>query len=143
MNRTVQLLVTGVVAASVLAGCGGDDPYCAAIKEQKTALDSFGSKKTDKGLKREAEAVRIIATEAPDKSKKSWSTVGAALDDVLAALKSADTTLQEMADPATIRAMEQDDVDRIRKAYAVFNETSVQRAALVKDIASTCDITLK
>jgi hypothetical protein len=143
MNKTVQLLVTGVVAASVLAGCGGDDPYCAAVKEQKTSLDSFGAKKTDKGLKREAEAVRIIATEAPDKAKKNWSTVGAALDDVLAALKSADTTLQAMADPQTVRDMDQDDVDRIRKAYDVFNETSVQRAALVKDIASTCDITLK
>jgi hypothetical protein len=143
MRNTVQLLVTGVVAAAVLAGCGGDDPYCAAVKEQKTSLDSFGTKKTDKGLKAEAEAVRIIATEAPDTSKKNWSTVGAALDDVLKALKSGDTTLQAMADPETIREMPQDDVDRIRKAYAVFNETSVQRAALVKDIASTCDIALK
>jgi len=143
MRKIVQLLVTGVVAVSVLAGCGGDDPYCAAVKEQKTALDSFGTKKTDKGLKAEAEAVRLIATEAPDTSKKNWSTVGAALDDVLAALKSGDTTLQAMADPETIRAMPQDDVDRIRKAYSVFNETSVQRAALVEDVASTCDITLK
>jgi len=143
MRKTVQLLVTGVVAASVLAGCGGDDPYCAAVKEQKTSLDSFGTKKTDKGLKAEAEAVRIIATEAPDTSKKNWSKVGAALDDVLEALKSGDTTLQAMADPETVREMPQDDVDRIRKAYDVFNQTSTQRAALVKDIASTCDIALK
>lgn len=143
MLRTAAMLVTAVVSTTVLAGCGGDDPYCAAVKEQQSALNSFGQKRTDAGFTTYAKAVRAIATTAPDTSKDDWAKLGSVTDNVIKAQKKAGIALEDMSDTALVEKLSADDLASLNKAYDAFNDTTAQRTAVVKDVKSACDITLK
>ncbi|MET0928793.1 MAG: hypothetical protein ABWX74_04715 [Aeromicrobium sp.] len=143
MKKIAAALVTSVVAATVLAGCGGDSPYCAAVKENRTALDSFGEKRTEKGFTTYAEALRAIATTAPDTVKDDWSKLGAVTDGVLKAHDKVGLPLQSMSDTAKVAALDADDLARLNKAYDAFNDTAKQRKAVVADVKKSCEITLK
>jgi len=143
MSRTAALLVTAVVAVTALAGCGGDDPYCAAVKEHQAALDTFGEKRTNAGFAAYAEAVRAIASTAPDTSKDDWAKLGSVTDGVLTAQKKAGITLQDMADTDKVGELDPDDLSTLNDAYDTFNGTTKQRTAVVKDVKDVCDITLK
>jgi hypothetical protein len=143
MKKTATVLLTAVVASSVLAGCGGDDPYCAAVKENKSALDTFGQKRTNAGFRAYADAVRAITTTAPDSSKDDWAKLGSVTAGVLKAHKKVGLPLQAMDDPAKVDKLGSADLKRLNAAYAAFNETTKQRQAVVKDVKAVCDITLK
>jgi hypothetical protein len=143
MHKTVSLLVTAFVATAVLAGCGGDDPYCAAVKEQKGALDNFGKKRTDAAFTTYAKALRSIATTAPDAIKDDWSKLAAVTDGVLAAHKSVDLPLEDMTDTAKVGALDADGLATLNKAYDAFNGTTKQRKAVVKHVDEACGVTLK
>lgn len=143
MKKTATVLVTAVVACSVLAGCGGDDPYCAAVKENKAALDTFGQKRTNAGFAKYADALRAITTTAPDSSKDDWAKLGAVTDRVLKAQKKTDIALQDMDDPAKVATLDSADLTSLNNAYGAFNDTTKQREAVVKDVKDVCDITLK
>ena len=143
MNRIGVTLVTLAVSGSVLAGCGGDSPYCAAVKEHQVTLGSFGKAATDAAFAKEARAVREIAATKPEKVAKDWSAIDRAMRGVQAAQKKTDLTFAELADPEKRAAADTDDVETIDKAYAAFNDTAKQRTAVVKDVKTTCDITLK
>lgn len=143
VNRTTAGVLTGVVALALLAGCGGDDPYCKAIEEHRAALDGFGAKDTQADLAAETKAVQAISTSAPDEVKDDWAAVGAAMRRVSKAQKAADITLEDMADPAKLGEVGDKDLAAIDKAYAAFNKTAKQRAAVVKDVRTSCEITLK
>jgi hypothetical protein len=143
VNKTASVLVMAISAVSVLAGCAGEDPYCAAVKQHRSALESFGGDKTSADFTREAKAIRQVASTAPDGSKDDWAAVGAAMDRVLKVHKKAGVTLQDMRDVEKVAAAEQDDLDAIREALEAFNGTADRRAAMVKDVKDVCDITLK
>jgi hypothetical protein len=143
MSKTTATLVMGVLAATVLAGCGGEDAYCAAVTENKRALDSFGTKTTQADLETETKAVQSVATTAPDEIKQDWSTVGAAMDRVTKELESADLTIEDLADPDERSQLSEDDLAGIAKAYDAFNKTEKQREAIVLDVLERCEITLK
>lgn len=143
MKKTATMLVTAATAWGLLAGCGGDDAYCVAVKDNQSALNVFGTKKTEATLTKEAKAVRSIATVAPDKTKKNWSTLAAALDDVLAAHDKAGIPIEDLADPEKLAEVDQKDLATINKAYDGFNKTGTQRTAIVKNVESACGVTLK
>jgi hypothetical protein len=143
MNRAATGVLTGAVAIALLAGCGGDDAYCAAVKENRSALDGFGTKDTQADFTTETKAVQNIATTAPDGIKDDWAAVGAAMERVTKAQKAADITLEDMADADALGEVGEKDLAAINKAYDVFNKTTKQRAAVVKDVRTTCEITLK
>lgn len=143
MNKTAAVLVTAVVAGSVLAGCGGDDPYCAAVKDNKSALDTFGKKRTDAGFTRYADALRAITTTAPDSSKDDWAKLGSVTSRVVKAHKKAGIALQDMDDPAKVGRLSAADLKSLNNAYAAFNDTTKQRTAVVKDVKDVCGVTLK
>lgn len=143
MNKPVATLISMVFAGGVLAGCGGDDPYCAAIEENRSALDDFGKTRTDAAYTKYAKAVRSIATTAPDDVKDDWAKLGAVTDGVVKAHKSADIALEDMADPTKVEALSQDELATLNRAYEKFNDTAAQRKAVVADAKSACDITLR
>lgn len=143
MKKSVATLISAVVAGAVLAGCGGDDPYCAAIEENRAALDDFGQTRTDAAYAKYAKAARSVATTAPDKVKDDWAKLGAVTDGVVKAHKSADIALEDMADAAKVDQLDADDLASLNKAYEKFNDTAAQRKSVVSSAKDTCKITLK
>lgn len=143
MNKSVATLISTVVAGAVLAGCGGEDPYCAAIQENRSLLDDFGQTRTDAAYTKYAKAVRSITTTAPDDVKDDWAKLGAVTDGVVKAHRAADIALEDMGDAAKVDAVSADDLASINRAYEKFNDTAAQRKAIVNSARSTCDITLK
>lgn len=143
MNKFVAALISTVVAGVVLAGCGGEDPYCVAIEENRASLDGFGQKRTDAAFGKNAKAVRSIATTAPDDVKDAWATLGEVTDGVVKAHKSADIALEDMADTAKVDGLDTDELAALNKAYDAFNDTAAERKAVVANVKSACEITLK
>lgn len=142
MNRTAAALVTSLVATGVLTACGGDSPYCAAVKQNQAALDSFGKRTTDAAFAKEAEAVRTIAATEPDNVATDWRAIDKAMRGVLAAQKKTKLTFADLADPDTRAEADSDDIETVNKAYSAFNDTAKQRLAVVRDVSSTCEVDL-
>lgn len=142
MNRIVAALVTATAVGSLLAGCGGDSPYCAAVKENQKALETFNAKPSTKTYTTYAEAVKAIRAEAPAAVKSDWTKLGTAIDGVLAAQKKADIPLEDVADTSKVEQLDSDDLATLKKAYDAFNKTAPQRKAIVADIQKTCDVSL-
>jgi hypothetical protein len=142
-TRAAAAIATAVVALTALAGCGGDDPYCAAVKDNLAPLKTFGDKKTDAGYAGYAKAVRAIATNAPDTVKKDWSKLGSVTDGVIKAQKRAGIKLEDMSDPAKVEKLSSDDLTTLNKAYSTFVDTAEQRKAIVDNVEETCDISLQ
>ncbi|MET0766325.1 MAG: hypothetical protein ABWY50_01650 [Aeromicrobium sp.] len=143
MNRTAATLAMGVFAVAALAGCGGEDPYCAAIEENKAALDSFGTKRTEAAFTTYAKALRSVATTAPDEVKDEWAKLGSVTDGVLKAHQSVGLPLEDMTDTAKVADLDADDLETVNTAYEAFNKTGKQRTAVVQDVLERCEITLK
>lgn len=143
MNRFASALITTVVAGAVLAGCGGDSPYCASVKENQTALDSFGQKRTTAGFTSYDKAVRAIRKTAPDDIKGDWAALDKALRGVLKAHEEVGISLEDMKDPAKLQALGSDDLATLNDSYERFQKTGTQRSAIVANIKSSCSITLK
>lgn len=143
MKKTAAVLVTAVMSTTLLAGCSGDDPYCAAVKENKSVLDSFGKKRTNAGYTTYAKAVRAITTTAPDEIKDDWAKLGSVTDGVLKAHKTVGIKLEDMTDPAKLDELDTDDLATLNKSYDRFNDTAAQRTAIDKDVKASCEITLK
>lgn len=143
MNKPVATLIASVVAAAVLAGCGGKDPYCAAIEDNQAVLNDFGQKRTDAAFTKYADAVRSIATSAPDTIKDDWAKLGSVTDGVVKAHKKAGISLEDMSDTAKVDALDDDELASLNKAYEAFNGTTKQREAVVASAKKACTITLK
>jgi hypothetical protein len=142
-TKTAAALATALLAATVLGGCGGDSPYCAAVKDNQSALDRFGSAPSDAAFAKEARAVRRIAETDPEKVGRDWKTIDQAMRAVQKAQKKAGITFDGLNDPDKRAEADDADVERIQKAYARFNDTAKQRKTVVADVQKTCDITLK
>jgi hypothetical protein len=142
-TKTAAVLATTLLAATVLSGCGGDSPYCAAVKDNRRALDSFGTATTDAAFAKEARAVRRVAATDPEKVAGDWAAIDKAMQGVLKAQKKAGITFDDLNDPAQRAKVDDADVEAIQKAYGRFNDTAKQRKTVVTDVQKTCDITLK
>lgn len=143
MNKSVTTLISMIVAGAVLAGCGGEDPYCAAIEENQSALDDFGQTRTDAAYAKYAKAARSIATTAPDDVKDDWAKLGAVTDGVVKGQKAADIALEDMGDAAKVEALSTQELASLDKAYEKFNDTAAERKSVVASAKSACEITLK
>ena len=142
-TRTAAVLAATLLSGGVLGGCGGDSPYCSAVKDNQAALNSFGTAVSDKTFAREAKAVRTIAATEPEKIGDDWTAIDKAMRRVLSAQKKTGITFADLADPDKRAAADSDDIETINKAYGAFNDTVEQRKAVVEDVSSTCDVTLK
>lgn len=142
MTRTATVLVTAVVAATTLAACGGDSPYCAAVKTHQKTLGAFGAKVTDAAFAREAAAVREIAATDPAKVADDWKAIDKAMRRVVTAQNKTGLTFDDLADQDTRDDAGADDIETITQAYASFNDTAQQRKAAVEDAQATCNVTL-
>ena len=142
MRRHAAVLATAVLALTVLTGCGGEDPYCAAVKEHQSALDSFGQKRTQAGFTTYAEAVRAITATAPDSVRDDWAALGDVTTGVLEAHDKVGIPLEDMNDTATVDGLSADDLATLNDAYDAFNDTAAQRKAVVANVKTACDITL-
>ena len=143
MNRFATALVTTAVAGAVLAGCGGDSPYCASVKENQKALDSFGQKRTTAGFTSYDKAVRAIRKTAPDEIKADWAALDKALRGVLKAHDEVGIALEDMKDTTKLQALSSDDLATLNDSYEKFEKTGSQRSAIVADLKSSCSVTLK
>jgi hypothetical protein len=141
-TRTAAVAAT-LLAASLLAGCGGDSPYCAAVKENQTALNSFGSAVTDATFAKQAAAVRQIAKTDPEKVGDDWAAIDKAMRRVLSVQKKTGLTFDDLNDPEKRAEADGDDIEAVNKAYGAFNDTAKQRKAVAEDAATTCDVRLK
>lgn len=143
MMRTAAVLVTAVVALTTLAGCGGEDPYCSAVRQHRSALDTFGEKRTDAGFATYEKAVRAITATAPESSRDDWAKLRSVTGGVIKAHQKVGIRLQDMADTAKVADLSAADLKTLNDAYDRFNETTAQRTAVVDDVSAVCSITLK
>jgi hypothetical protein len=142
-TRTAAVVAATLLGSALLGGCGGDSPYCSAVKDNQAALNSFGTAVSDKTFAREARAVRTIAATEPAKVGDDWTAIDKAMRRVLSAQEKTGLTFADLADPDRRAEADGDDVETINKAYSAFNDTAQQRKAVVEDVTATCDVTLK
>lgn len=143
MIRTVALVASATVAAATLAGCGGDSAYCAAVKDNESALQSFGVKRTDAAFAGYAKVARTIGADAPSSVTADWTSIAKATSGVLAAHRDVGISLQDMSDPDKVAALSETDRATIQKAYDRFNRSRTPRKAVVRSIETECKITLQ
>lgn len=142
MNR----LVGAVVLTAVLglgAGCSSPTPYCQKVEDDQKALDAFGKERTTAAFTADAKRFRELAELAPASVADDWTALAEATERVLFAHRKTRLPLEDAEDPAALAELDDEQVDRINVAYEKFNATSKQRAAVVKNVASECDISLR
>jgi hypothetical protein len=142
-TKTAAALATALLATTVLSGCGGDSAYCAAVKDNQRALDTFGSATTDAAFAKEARAVRRIAATDPEKVGRDWKAIDRAMRSVQKVQRKAGITFDGLNDPEKRAAADDADIEAVVKAYSRFNDTAKQRKTVVTDVQKTCDITLR
>lgn len=142
MRRLIAAIVMAVITSIIISACGAD-PYCDAIEDNKSTLNSFGNAKTNSAYENYAKTARDIAKVAPDDSKKDWNTLVDVTTDVLDAQESVGLKLEETSDDKKLDELSPKEFDELNKAYTKFNDTADQRAAVVKDVKQKCEITLQ
>lgn len=143
MTRTAAFLVSTLVSATVLSGCGGASAYCDAVEKDKASLNTFGEKRTDAAYADYAKVFDGVAKVAPKTIKKDWSTLADVTKGVIAAQKTVGLKLEEMSDTKKVKKLSEDQLKELNTAYEAFNGTTAQRTAVVKNVKQECKITLK
>lgn len=141
MLRAVPV-VGALLATSLLAACGGDNPYCVAVEKDQASLNSFRVS-TSADFAKAYKAVTAIAETAPATSVKDWDATAAAMRGVIRAHRAVGITIDGLKDETKRAQLSTADIDSLNKAYDAFNDTEKARTAMVADAAETCDITLK
>lgn len=142
MMRAVAGLITTVLAVSTLTACGGDNPYCTAVKDQKTTLNSLGEKRTTAAYRSYARAFRSVAKVSPPAVKKDWTELAEVTASVLNAQDKVGIMLEEMSDVDRVKKLSTGQLKSLNNAYEAFNKTTQQRRAVVKNVKQECEITL-
>jgi hypothetical protein len=140
--RIVAAALTAVVLGS-LASCGGQSPYCAAVDENQSDLDTFLADKSDAGITTYATAVTSISKVAPAPIDEQWTSLARATQGVLTAHDDVGFALEDMKNEKARTALSEADTEVLNKAYKRFNGTTPQRKAVVADVKKACDIQLK
>lgn len=130
------------LTAVLLAGCGGQSPYCEAIEKNADTLNSFGKTRTNAAYTGYAKAFSTVAKHAPASVKKDWAALAKVTDGVLDAQKDVGLSLEQMKDKAVVEKLEPAQLSTLNAAYQAFNDTSDQRTAVVKNAKTECQITL-
>jgi hypothetical protein len=143
MKKTATVLVTTIVAITTLAGCGGGNPYCDAVKKDQDTLNTFGKDKTNSAYTTYAKAFARVAKDAPAEIKKDWTALSTATTGIIDAQQKAGIKLEEMTDTAKVKKLDPAQLKQLNKAYKAFNATTKQRTAVVKNVLQECDIKLK
>lgn len=141
--RSAAVVGTISVVALTLGGCGSQSPYCEAVDAQQKTLESFDADHTDAGYARYATAVESVAKKAPADTAKEWKAIASATRGVVSAHEQVGFKLEDMDDATKRQGLSEGDIETLNTAYAAFNDTKKQRAAVVADAEKTCDIQLK
>lgn len=142
MMRAVAGVVTSAIAVTTLTACAGEDPYCTAVKEQSSTLNTLGEKRTTTGYRSYAEAFRSVAKVSPPSVKKDWTELAEVTASVLNAQDKAGIKLEEMTDVDKVEKLSTEQLKSLNNAYEAFNKTTEQREAVVKNVKQECEITL-
>ena len=104
MKRILSALAAAALGLGLLTACGDDDgagkasggDYCADLKAAKKEVDALkgGDFST---LEKTTEAMHALADEAPDEIEDDWATLVAGVDKLVALLKKAGLTDEDMA----------------------------------------------
>jgi hypothetical protein len=142
MMRAVTGVVTAFVALTLLTACAGEDPYCIAVKDQKSTLNSLGEKRTTAAYQSYARAFRSVAKVSPPAVKKDWTELAEVTASVLNAQDKVGIKLEDMTDESEVRKLGTEQLKTLNNAYEAFNKTTPQRRAVVKNVKEECEITL-
>ena len=143
MTRTAALLISTLVCATVLSGCGGGSAYCDAVEKDQKSLNTFGEKRTDAAYASYAKVFDGVAKVAPKAIAKDWKALADVTKGVITAQKAVDLKLEEMTDTAKVKKLSEAQLKKLNTAYQAFNGTTEQRRAVVKNVKQECKITLK
>ncbi|MGQ2911496.1 MULTISPECIES: hypothetical protein [unclassified Aeromicrobium] len=135
--------VAATLAGVLLAGCGGQSPYCGAVEKNADTLNSFGKTRTDAAYTSYSKTFKSIAKDAPAGVKDDWTTLAKVTDGVLAAQKKVGLPLEDMRDEKVVAELDDAQLKTLNDAYEAFNATADQRTAVVKNAKTECEITLK
>lgn len=126
MRRTATIAVTGLVAVSVLAGCGSDDDkkgsasggdsYCATLKKASTLVTDFTAEGTEPDFGKFQDFLDKadeLSDKAPDTIEDDWDTMLGAMDDLVDALEDAGLSIEQFGEMATTGQMP-DGVDQAK-----------------------------
>ncbi len=141
--RRLAGAVALVAALGVTAGCGGASPYCEQVEKDQKALDSFGEERTTAAFTADAKRFRALAKLAPESVADDWTRLADETERVLFAHQKSGLALEDADDPARLAELDDSAIERINGAYEKFNATTKERAAVVKNVASECDISLR
>lgn len=142
-KRWASAVGAAALASVMLTGCMGGSPYCDAVSEHETTLNSFGAERSDEAYAQYAKAAQEIAASAPERIKPDWTTIAEVTEGVITAQESTGVSLEQMGDSATVAQLSQQQREELNKAYQAFNDTVEQRKAVVADIDEHCDVTLE
>lgn len=141
--RPAAWIVAAAVAAGTLAGCGGDSQYCAAVKENVSALDTFGKKKTDKAFTTYRRTTLELAELAPEPVGKDWKALAKAISNVQKAQKAAKLSLEDVS-VETVAGLSTEQSQRLDKSYRGFTDAVAEHGGVVKkNVESECGVKLK
>ena len=101
MMRAVTGVITTLVAFTTLTACAGEDPYCTAVKDQESTLNSLGEKRTNAAYRSYARAFRSVAKVSPPAVKKDWTELAEVTASVLNAQDKVGIKLEEMTGQST------------------------------------------
>lgn len=135
--------VAAALAGVLLAGCGGQSSYCAALEKNADTLNSFGKTRTDAAYTSYSKTFKSIASDAPAGVKDDWTALAEVTDGVLAAQDEVGLSLEDMRDEEVVGELDEAQLKTLNDAYEAFNATSDQRTAVVKNAKTECEITLK
>ncbi len=143
MTRTAAFLVSTLVCATVLSGCGGGSAYCDAVDKDKASLNTFGKKRTDAAYASYAKVFEGVAKVAPKAIKKDWTSLADVTKGVIAAQKAVDLKLEDMTDAAKVKKLTERSSSSSTPRMRRSTERPAQRTAVVKNVKQECKITLK
>ena len=142
MKRAVTCVITTLVVFTTLTACVGEDPYCTAVKDQESTLNSLGEKRTNAAYQSYARAFRSVAKVSPAAVKKDWTELAEVTASVLNAQDKVGIKLEEMQDEDKVKKLDTEQLKTLNNAYEAFNKTTPQRRAVVKNVQQECEITL-
>lgn len=131
------------LAGTLLAGCGGQSPYCETVEKNVDNLNTFGKTRTNEAYGSYAKSFRAVAKVAPKTVQDDWNTLAKVTDDILAAQKKVGLSLEDMSDKKKLADLDDAKLETLNTAYEAFNDTADQRTAVVKNVKTECEITLK
>jgi len=141
MRRVAAGIAAAMVVLATLTGCGAS-PYCSAIEKHEKTLNTLGQDRTNAAYRKYARAYRAVANVAPEDIRKDWVKLADVTDGVLRAQAKAGIKLEEMLVKSKLKKLSTDDLKTLRDAYAAFNDTGVERKAVVKNAKQVCEISL-